>query len=261
MAVAATPMNESAANTIAAPAESLPNVTTREVVDLLADIQWNGRSLLVLAAILVSAVFIAGSSYLLSYFGYFRVPVDGLGLSVLNVLDEGMRSILLPLTVVPAAFVAGAPNRKLGVGVLAVAGYILFLGYVAFANHFASPLVVLAQSAAAIAIAGLVFAVRRGFGDSPLQRLMLGAVGLLLLTSVPVASGTLDASQTASAKQSTLRIVTSNPVLPGATVSGAQFSYSNYILLRETDTRYWLLRIDNHFTYSIAKTDVLYVRY
>ncbi len=217
--------------------------------------------MLAAAGIFLAVDFFAGSSYLLSYFGYFRVPVEGLGLSAIDILDDGVRSILLPLTVVPAAFVAGAPSRKLGLGALTVGGYILFLAYVAFANHFASPLVVLAQCAASIVIAGLVFALRRGFGATPMQRLILVAVGLLLLTSVPVASGTLDASQTASAKQSTLRIVTSNPILPGASVAGGQFSYSNYVLLRETDSRYWLLRIDNHYTYSIAKTDVLYVRY
>lgn len=55
--------------------------------------------------------------------------------------------------------------------------------------------------------------------------------------------------------------MTSSPILPGPTPAGGQFSYSNYVLLRETDSRYWLLRIDNHATYSLAKTDVLYVRY
>lgn len=94
-----------------------------------------------------------------------------------------------------------------------------------------------------------------------MQRLLLVAVGLLLLTSVPVASGTLDANQEASIKQSTLRVVTRDPILPGAGAAGAVFSNSNYVLLRETDNRYWLLRIDNQSTYSIAKTDVLCIRY
>ena len=54
----------------------------------------------------------------------------------------------------------------------------------------------------------------------------------------------------------------SRPILPGSVAAGAVFSNSNYyVLLRETDSRYWLLRIDNQATYSIAKTDVLYIRY
>ena len=261
MAIATRTQEKNSTNPTLPLVEQAPTALMTDAPDLLAGFRWSGRNALATAGILTALVFFAGSSYLLSYFGYFRVPVDALQLSVLDILDAGVRSILLPLTVVPAALVAGAPGRKLGLGALTLGGYILLLAYVAFANHFASPIVVLAQCAASIAIAGLVFALRRGFGASPLQRLVLSAVGLLLLTSVPVVSGTLDASQTASAKQSTLRIVTNDPILPGYTVTGGQFSYSNYVLLRETDSRYWLLRIDNHSTYSIAKTEVLYVRY
>ena len=261
MAIATQPRAKTSTDPAAPPVASAPGASLSIAPDLLAGFRWSGRYILAAAGIVIAIDSFAGSSYLLSYFGYFRVPVEGLQLSAMDVLDAGVRSILFPLTVVPAAFVAGAPNRKLGMGALAVSGYILFLAYAALANHFASPLVVLAQSAASIAIAGLLFGARRGFGDRPMQRLILGAVGLLLLVSIPVASGTLDASQTASAKQSTFRIVTSSPILPGASVAGGQFSYSNYVLLRETDSRYWLLRIDNHYTYSIAKTDVLYVRY
>ena len=261
MAIATPPRTNTSTNPTLPLVASAPNASSSSGRDQLAGFRWSGRYTLAAAGIVIALAFFAGSSYLLSYFGYFRVPIGGLGLSAMDILDEGVRSILLPATVVPVAVVAGAPSRKLGMGVLAVGGYILFLAYVAFANHFASPPAVLAQCAASIAIAGLVFAVRRGFGGAPVQRLILGAVGLLLLTSVPVASGTLDAGQTASAKQSTLKIVTKDPILPGAAVAGGQFSYSNYVLLRETDSRYWLLRIDNHYVYSVAKTDVLYVRY
>jgi len=261
MAVATPPRSKISTNPTAPLVESAPTVSTSDAPDLLAGFRWSGRYLLAAAGIFIALDFVAGSSYLLSYFGYFRVPVEGLGLSAMDILDDGVRSMLLPLTVVPAAFIAGAPSRKVGVGAVTVGGYILFLAYVAFVNHFASPIGVLAQCAASIAIAGFVFALRRGFGSTPVQRLIVAAVGLLLLTSVPVASGTLDASQTASAKQSTLRIVTKDPILPGSAVAGGQFSYSNYVLLRETDSRYWLLRIDNHYVYSVAKTDVLYVRY
>jgi hypothetical protein len=229
--------------------------------DLLAGLRWTGWHSIAAAAVLVAIDVFAGWSYLASYFGYFHVPVEGLGLSAGDIVAQGARSMLLPLTVVPVAFVAGAPSRKLGQGALAVGGYILFLAYVAFANHLVSPAAVVVQSAASIAIAGLVFALRRGFGGTPLQRLIVAAVALLILTSIPVASATLDAGQKASSKQTTLRIITRDPILPGSVGSGGLFSYSNYVLLRESDSRYWLLRIGDQYAYSIAKTDVLYIRY
>jgi hypothetical protein len=261
MAIATPPRLKASTSTTLPLVPPDPDGARRNAPDLLAGFQWNGVYMLVAAGLLLVVAVFAGSSYLLSYYGYFRLPIESLGLSPLDIVDAGVRSVLLPLTTVPAALIASDPSRKLGVGVLTTAGYIVFLAYVAFANHFAAPSVILAQCAASVAIAGLVFAVRRGFGVQPAQRLVLGALVLLLLTSVPVVSGTLDAVQTASAKQSTLRIVTNVPILPGSTVAGGQFTNSNYILLRETDSRYWLLRLDNHYTYSIAKSDVLYVRY
>jgi hypothetical protein len=164
--------------------------------------------------------------------------------------------------VIPVAVVAGAPSRKLKPGTLAVGGYVLVLAFGIFASHLVSPFIIPVEFVAAIASGAIVLLLRRGFGLTLLIRMVLVAAALLLVTSLPVASGILDASQTASAKQSTLRIITRDPILPGSAVAGGVFSNSNYVLLRETDGRYWLLRIDNnHNTYSIAKTDVLYIRY
>ena len=241
--------------------QSTPNKTPGGSRDLLAGLRWTSQSILAVAVVLIAVDASAGWSYLASYFGYFGLPIEALGLSPGEILAQGVSSMLLPLAIVPAAYVAGAPSRKLVPAVLTVGGYVLFLSYVAFAGHVASLPTILAQGAAAIAIAGVVFAIRRGFGGTAATRLILAAVGLLLVASVPVASGTLDAGQKASAKQSTLRIITSDPILPGSTVTGGQFSYSNYELLRESDSRYWLLRIDNQHIYSIAKTAVLYIRY
>src|SRR4029077_17885551 len=113
-----------------------------------------------------------------------------------------------------------------------------------------------------LAIAGVVFALRLGFGKTQTQRLIVAALGLLLLISIPIASGTLDASQKAGAKITTLRIITSAPILPSAApAAGGQFTYANYVLLRESDTRYWLFRVGDQYAYSIAKSDVLYIRY
>ena len=92
-------------------------------------------------------------------------------------------------------------------------------------------------------------------------RWLLKALALLLLISIPIATGTLDATQKAGTKQSTLRLVTTTPILPNATPSTGQFTYTNYVLLRESDTRYWLFRIGDQYAYSIAKSQVLYIRY
>jgi hypothetical protein len=215
--------------------------------------------MLAAAAVLVAMDVFAGWSYLASFFGYFRVPVEGLGLGFPEVLAQGLRTILLPLTVIVLA--SSAPARKLRPAAIAVGGYLLFLAVVALGNHWASPGAVAVQLAASIAIAGIVFALRLGFGKTQTQRLLIGALALLLLISIPIATGTLDATQKAGTKQSTLRLVTTTPILPSAAPLTGQFTYSNYVLLRESDTRYWLFRIGDQYAYSIAKSEVLYIRY
>jgi hypothetical protein len=226
---------------------------------LLAGLRWGTRETLVAATVLVAMDVFAGWSYLASFFGYFRVPVEGLGLSLPEVLAQGLRTILLPLTVIVLA--ASAPTRKLRPAAIAVGGYLIFLAVVALGNRWASPGSVAVQLAASIAIAGIVFALRIGFGKTQTQRLVIGALALLLLISIPIATGTLDATQKAGTKQSTLRLVTTTPILPNATPSTGQFAYTTYVLLRESDTRYWLFRIGDQYAYSIAKTQVLYIRY
>jgi hypothetical protein len=226
---------------------------------LLAGLRWGTREIVaVVAAVILVDVF-AGWSYLTSYFGYFRVPVEGLGLSMPEVLGQGLRSILLPLTVV--FFSALAPSRHLRQGALFVGAYLVFLAAAALGNHWASPGSVAAQLAASIAIGGLVFAVRLGYGKTRGQRLVMTAVGVLLLISIPIATGTLDATQKASATDTTLRIVTSNPILPNETPSNGLFATSNYVLLRESESRIWIFRIGGSNAYSIAKSSLLYIRY
>ena len=55
------------------------------------------------ATVLVAMDVFAGWSYLASFFGYFRVPVEALGLGFPEVLAQGLRTILLPLTVIVLA--------------------------------------------------------------------------------------------------------------------------------------------------------------
>src|SRR6202171_1366790 len=132
--------------------------------DLLAGLRAGTRELLIAGAVLVILDVFAGWSYLASYFGYFRIPVEGLGLGLPEVLAQGLRSILLPLTVIVLA--ASAPTRKLRPAAIAVLGYLVFLALVALGNHWASPASVAAQLASSLAIAGVVFLLRLGFGQT-----------------------------------------------------------------------------------------------
>ena len=50
--------------------------------DLLAGLRWGAREVLAAAAVLVVVDVFAGWSYLASYFLYFRVPAEGLGLTL-----------------------------------------------------------------------------------------------------------------------------------------------------------------------------------
>jgi hypothetical protein len=226
---------------------------------LLAGLRLGAREVLAAAAVLVVVDVFAGWSYLASYFLYFRIPIESLGLSLPELLGQGLRTVLLPITVIVVAGVA--PGRRLRNAAIAVGVYFVFLAVVALVNHWASTGAVLVQLAAAIATAAIVFGMRMGIGSKPIERLMIGAAGLLLLISIPVASGTLDAGQASGAKTTTLRLVTSSPILPSAVPASGNYAYTNYILLRENETRYWLFRIGDHYAYSIPKSEVVYIRY
>jgi hypothetical protein len=241
------------------PAAAAPAASATPRPDLLAGLRWGTRELIGAAIALVVIDVFAGWAYLASYFAYFRVPVEGLGLGLTETLGQGVRTVLLPLTVIVVAWIA--PSRRLRPAAIAIGVYLLFLAAAALANHWASVGAVLVQLAAAIVAAGIVFGLRMGIGARPTERLMVVAAGLLVLISTPVASGTLDAGQAAAAKSTTLRVVTSSPLLPSAVPSSGQYAYNNYVLLRENDSRYWLFRIGDHYAYSIAKSDVLYIRY
>ncbi|MHB8613490.1 MAG: hypothetical protein ACYDAL_13830 [Candidatus Dormibacteraceae bacterium] len=258
------PIDETLVLPIADPEGSDPLTTPNSAaaaVDLLAGVRWGSMVWLAAAAILAGLDIVAGWFYVASYFGYFHLPLEGLGVSAQEIVALGARSVLLPLAVVPVAFVAAAPSRRLRPAALAVAAYVIVLTYVAFATSFLTRADLIVQVAAMLTAAGILFALRRGFGELPAQRLILVAVALLAFSSLPVASGIFDASQKASATQTTLRLVTQNPILPGSVVIGGAYSYSDYVLLRESDSRYWVMRLGDHHVYSIAKSEVLYIRY
>ena len=261
MSIANPPRGKAGSLPDSVPAVHAPTAGSTPAPDPLAGLRWGVHEVMVIAAAVIALDVFAGWSYLVSYFSYFRVPVDGLGVSAADVLTSGLRAMALPLVVLPVAVFAAAPARELRAAALAVAGFVALLAYLAFVTQSVSGPAILAQVAAAAAVAALVFAMRRGYGGSPMQRLIVAAVALLVFISIPVATGTLDAGQRASAKQTTLRIVTRDLVLPDGVAAGGAVTYSNYLLLRESDSRYWLLRIGDRYAYSIAKSAVLYIRY
>jgi len=226
---------------------------------LLAGLRLGAREVLAAAAVLVVVDVFVGWSYLASYFQYFRIPAEGLGLTMPEVLGHGLRTLLVPLSVIAVAAVA--PGRRLRAAAIAVGAYLLFLALAVLVNHWASVGAVIVQLAASVAAAGIVFGLRMGIGRKPYQGLLVGAAGLLLLISIPVATGTLDAAQLAGSKSTTLQVVTRSPLLPSALPASGQYTYTNYLLVRENETRVWLFRIGDRYAYSISKSDIVYIRY
>ena len=259
--IATTPRSKASSSNlpISTPEADAPTDPAGPLPDLLAGLRLGARELAAALAVLVVADLFAGWTYLASYFSYFRIPSEALGLTWPELLGQGLRTVLLPLTVIVVAAVA--PGRRLRAAVIAVGIYLVVLLAVALVNHWGSTGAVLTQLSAALAAAAIVFGMRLGFGAKPFERLLIGAAGLLLLVSIPVASGTLDAAQAAGAKSTTLRLVTVGPTLPSAVPSGGNYTYTNYVLLRENDSRYWVFRIGDRYAYSIAKGEVLYIRY
>lgn len=243
------------------PEAKTPTDPASPLPDLLAGLRWGTREAVGAAFALIVIDVFAGWTYLASYFAFFRIPTEAVGLTWPEVLGQGLRTVLLPLTVIVVAAVAPAHNRNLRPAAIAVGVYLLVLALVAIANHWASVGSVVVQLAAAIAAAGIVFGLRMGIGGKPNERLLIGVAGLLVLISTPIATGTLDAGTVAGSKTTSLRIVTTSPVLPSAVPSNGNYTYTNYVLLREDDTRYWVFRIGDHYAYSIPKSEVLYIRY
>src|SRR2546423_2632937 len=212
--IATTPRSKASSSNlpISTPEADAPADPASALPDLLAGLRLGAREWIVVAAVLLAVDAFAGWTYLVSYFSYFRIPSEALGLSAPEVLAQGLRTVLLPLTVVIVAVLAPGPRLRpaaIGVGV-----YLLVLLAVAVINHWASPGAVLVQLVAALAAAGIVFGMRLGLGARPFERLVIGAAGLLLLIPIPVAAGTPGAGPAAGGRLATFRPVTSGPGLP-----------------------------------------------
>jgi hypothetical protein len=250
--IATTPRSKASSSSslpISTPEANAPTDPAGPLPDLLAGLRLGAKEWVAAVAVLLIVDVFAGWSYLVSYFAFFRIPSEALGLTLPEVLGQGLRTVLLPLTVILVAAVA--PGRRLRQAAVAVGVYLVVLLAVALVNRWGSTGAILVQLAAAIAAAGIVFGMRLGIGARTTDRLLIGAAALLLLLSIPIASGTLDAGQTAGAKSTTLVLVTTSPVLPSG----------SYVLLRENDSQYWVFRIGDHYAYSIPKSEVVYIRY
>ncbi len=212
-----------------------------------------------------AAFFLAGWLYLTAYFSFFHMPVLGMEISPSEILLQGVHSLLFPIAVVlPIFFLRVYARRLLLLFVLMVAGSAVLLALLALAFRWYSATDVIVQTAAVLWIGLAVLAMQQGFGrDSRFHRLILAAAGLLLLISLPTAFGIIDAGHQATATKTHFVLAASPSIgLPGGTTAGNTVEYRNFVLLRETPTRYWLMRLGlASDVYSVAKDQVLYVRY
>ena len=235
-------------------------------VELFATaISWVSLAAVRIVLLGAAGFFLAGWLYLTAYFSFFHMPVLGMEISPSEILLQGVHSLLFPIAVVlPVFFLRVYARRLLLTFVLLVAGSAALLALLALAFRWYSATDVIVQTAAVLWIGLAVLAMQQGFGrDSRFHRLILAAAALLLLISLPTAFGIIDAGQQATAtKTHFVMAANANVGLPGGTTSGNTVQYKNFVLIRETPTRYWLMRLGlASDVYSVAKDQVLYVRY
>ncbi len=235
-------------------------------VELLATaISWVSLAAVRLALLLGAVFFVAGWLYLTAFFNFFRMPLGGLEISPAEILLQGAHSLLFPLAVMlPMFFLRVYARRLLLLFLGMVAGSAVALALLAFTFRWYSATDVIVQTAAVLWIGLAVLAIQQGFGrQNRPHRLVLAGAALLLLISLPTAFGIIDSGQQAATKQTHFLLVANPTVgLPGGTKVGDQMEYRGFVLLRETPTRYWVMQLGLATNvYSVAKTDVRYVRY
>ncbi len=235
-------------------------------VELFATaISWVSLAAVRIVLLCGAAFFLAGWLYLTAFYNTFRMPLSGLEISPAEILLQGAHSLLFPMAVLlPLFFLRIYARRLLFVFLLMVAGSALLVGLLAFAFRWYSVTDVIVQTSAILWIGLALLAIQQGFGrKSRVHRLVLAGAALLLLVSLPTAFGIIDAGQQATSTKTHFLLVTSQDVgLPGAAKVANRIEYRTYALLRETDSRYWLMRVGQaNEVFSVAKSQVLYVRY
>jgi len=235
-------------------------------VELFATaVSWVSLAAVRLVLLGAAVFFLAGWLYLTAYFSFFHMPVQGVEVSPPEILLQGVHSLLFPLAVVlPVFFLRVYARRLLLLFLLMVAGSAALLALLALAFRWYSATDVIVQTAAILWIGLAVLAMQQGFGrDNRFHRLILAGAALLLLVSLPTAFGIIDAGQQATTSRTTFVLATNQDLgLPGGTKVGNLTEYRNFVLLRETANRYWLMRVGlASKVYSVAKSQALYVLY
>jgi hypothetical protein len=235
-------------------------------VELFATaVSWVSLAAVRIVILGTAAFLLAGWLYVTAFYSFFRMPIEGLEISIPEILFRGLHSLLFPVAVIlPAFFLRIYARRLLMVFMAMVAGSAILLALLAMAFRWYSGTDVIVQTAAVLWIGLAVLAIQQGFArDSRFHRLLLAGAALLLLVSLPTAFGMIDAGAQATANGSHFVLVASPTAgLPGGTKSGDNVQYRDFILLRETPNRYWLMRVGlASQVVSVAKSQVLYVQY
>lgn len=235
-------------------------------VELFATaVSWVSLAAVRLVLLGAATFFVAGWLYITAYFSLFHMPLQGLEVSPAEILLQGVHSLLFPMAIVlPVFFLRVYARRLLLLFILMVAGAAAFLALLALAFRWYSATDVIVQTAAVLWIGLAVLAIQQGFGrDNRFHRLILAGAALLLLISLPTAFGIIDSGALATAKRSHFLLVANQDLgLPAGTKSGDRIEYRNFVLIRESPSRYWVMRVGlASDVYSVAKSQVLYVRY
>lgn len=226
----------------------------------LSAFQLSQEVLLVAVAVLV-AVLIEGWLYLIAYYGFFHLPTEGLEIGLPEVVTQGAHTLLFSLVAIPAAYYLRPYARtSFGVSAAAMAGLALCLALVAWLARWYSVDDVAVQTVAVLWVGLTVLAMLTRFRRGNWMRRILVAAAVLPALLLPYSMGILDASERLAGPR--LLLMSGHDLgLPGAVQQGSLTEYDSYILIRETPTRYWLLRADRPGEiYSISKSDVT-VRY
>jgi hypothetical protein len=97
MAIGTVGRSKTSSDVVASSVSTGPASSVDSREDLLAGFRWTSQRVLVVVGALIALDALVGWLYLGSYFSYFRVPLEALGLSGGEVLAQGARILLLRL--------------------------------------------------------------------------------------------------------------------------------------------------------------------
>lgn len=222
----------------------------------LAGFQLTPELLLVAVGVIVGLL-LEGWLYVIAYYGFFHLPTEGLDIGLAEVLTQGAHTLLFSLVAIPAAFYLRPYARtSFAVSLVAMVGLALCLALVAWLARWYSNNDVIVQTAAVIWVGMTALAMLTKVRRGTWKARFLMAAALLPALLIPYGMGTLDARQRLTSPH--LVLVSGHDLgLPGGIQQGTRTEYGGYVLIRETPTRFWLLRADRPTEiYSISKSDV-----